>query len=123
MKKLAFLTVFLALSSFAASAQTQTGDVQNSSAKSDAEALVIDPKGQEERAKRKYDASLQSTLGLTDEQMKTLQPLIERMRKNTAKPATYIAEIKKVLKKSLTSVQIAKLDELSKTDKKNSSRQ
>jgi hypothetical protein len=120
MKKLAFLTVFLALSSFAASAQTQTGDVQTSSAKSDTETLAIDPKGQEERSKRKYDASLQASLGLTDEQMKTLQPLIERMRKNTAKPATYyIAEIKEVLKKSLTSVQIAKLNELSKANKKN----
>lgn len=118
MKKLAFLTVFLALSSFAASAQTQTGDVQNSSAKSDTETLATDPKGQEERSKRKYDASLQATLGLTDEQMKTLQPLIERMRKNTEKPAAYVAEIKKVLKKSLTSVQIAKLDELIKATKR-----
>jgi hypothetical protein len=118
MKKLAFLTVFLALSSFAASAQTQTGDVQNSSAKSDTEALATDPKREAERSKRKYDASLQATLGLTDEQMKTLQPLIERMRKNTEKPAIYVAEIKKVLKKSLTSVQIAKLDELVKANKR-----
>lgn len=121
MKKLAFLTVFLAIGSFAASAQN--ADVQNSSAKSDTETLAIDPKRDEERSKSKFNANLQASLGLTDEQMKLLQPLSERMRKNTEKPSVYIAEIKKVLKKSLTSVQIAKIEELNKVNKKDATKQ
>ncbi len=107
MKKLAFLTVFLALSSFIASAQV--APKQSASTFTNADVPVIN-EATREGERNKFNANIKAELGLTDAQMQTLQPILERMRKGEVKTTKALVEIKKALKSTITPQQAEKLD-------------